>query len=143
MATARVHLLRNAAARGKYAPLFRHLSRLDSREWRTSFAELERILGFTLPDSARIHRPWWANQKSGAGHSHALAWQAAGWKTRAVDLQAETLAFDRADGASRTTPPPPQPRDMALDALWPVHDPGPWPEGMSLRRENLYGDDGR
>ncbi len=29
-----------------------------------------------------------------------------------------------------------------LDAL-PVHDLGPWPEGLSLRREDLYGDDGR
>lgn len=25
----------------------------------------------------------------------------------------------------------------------PVHDLGPWPEGMSLRREDLYGDDGQ
>jgi len=29
-----------------------------------------------------------------------------------------------------------------VDAL-PVHDLGPWPEGLSLRREDLYGDDGR
>ncbi len=25
----------------------------------------------------------------------------------------------------------------------PVHDFGPWPEQLSLRREDLYGDDGR
>ena len=25
----------------------------------------------------------------------------------------------------------------------PAHDLGLWPEGMSLRREDLYGDDGR
>ena len=29
-----------------------------------------------------------------------------------------------------------------VDAL-PVRDLGPWPEGMTLRREDLYGDDGR
>lgn len=29
-----------------------------------------------------------------------------------------------------------------IDAL-PVHDLGPWPEGLSLRREDMYGDDGR
>lgn len=29
-----------------------------------------------------------------------------------------------------------------VDAL-PVHDLGPWPEGLSLRREDMYGDDGR
>jgi hypothetical protein len=29
-----------------------------------------------------------------------------------------------------------------VDAL-PVHDFGPWPEGLSFRREDMYGDDGR
>ncbi|MBC7799212.1 MAG: hypothetical protein H7Z10_01200 [Gemmatimonadaceae bacterium] len=29
-----------------------------------------------------------------------------------------------------------------VDAL-PKHDLGPWPEGMTLRREDMYGDDGR
>jgi hypothetical protein len=28
-------------------------------------------------------------------------------------------------------------------ADFPVHDPGPWPEGFSLRRANLYGEDER
>ena len=28
-------------------------------------------------------------------------------------------------------------------AGFPRHDVGPWPEGLSLRREDLYGDDGR
>ena len=26
---------------------------------------------------------------------------------------------------------------------FPVDDIGPWPEGLSLRREDMYGDDGR
>ena len=34
------------------------------------------------------------------------------------------------------------PGDLTLDDL-PVHDLGPWPEGLSLRREDIYGDDGR
>ena len=29
-----------------------------------------------------------------------------------------------------------------VDAL-PLRDLGPWPEGLTLRREELYGDDGR
>jgi hypothetical protein len=29
-----------------------------------------------------------------------------------------------------------------VDAL-PTHDLGPWPEGLSLRRENMYDEDGR
>ena len=31
---------------------------------------------------------------------------------------------------------------FSVDEL-PRRDLGPWPEGMSLRREDLYGDDGR
>ncbi len=34
------------------------------------------------------------------------------------------------------------PADLSLDDL-PVHDLGPWPKGLSLRREDMYGDDGR
>lgn len=33
------------------------------------------------------------------------------------------------------------PGTEALD--YPVDDLGPWPEGLSLRREDMYGDDGR
>ncbi len=31
---------------------------------------------------------------------------------------------------------------LDMDDL-PTHDLGPWPEGLSLRREEMYGDDGR
>ena len=89
---------RDAAARGKYAPLYRDLSARSEAEWRASFDEVEAILGFRLPDSARLYRPWWSNQRKGGGHSHALAWQAAGWRTSAIDLEAET------SGARRTRP---------------------------------------
>lgn len=35
-------------------------------------------------------------------------------------------------------------RTTAKEPLdFPVDDPGPWPEGLSLRREDMYGDDGR
>ena len=39
-------------------------------------------------------------------------------------------------------PGPQLPTDLDMDDL-PVHDLGPWPEGLSLRREDIYGDDGR
>ncbi len=38
-------------------------------------------------------------------------------------------------------PAPPTP-PAELDDL-PTLDLGPWPEGLSLRREDMYGDDGR
>ncbi len=39
-----------------------------------------------------------------------------------------------------TRQPPGAPFDA--DGL-PVHDLGPWPEGLSLRREDIYDEDGR
>jgi hypothetical protein len=93
MSSQRRELLRRTAQRGKYAPLHQHLVELKGTEWRTTFSEIEGILGFKLPDSARIHRPWWANQGERGGHSHALAWEMAGWKTSQVDMADERLVF--------------------------------------------------
>ena len=126
---------REAVERGKYAPLYRHLTREPGPEWRTSFARIEEILGCQLPNSARCHRPWWANQKAGNGHSQALAWQLAGWKTRSVDLDAETLVFEL-DPARERAPRVP----MSIDELIPVRDIGPWPEGFTVSREQIYED---
>jgi hypothetical protein len=100
MDLARLRLLRDAAKRGKYAPLHdflveRFLLQSTEKEWKTTFQEIEGILGFKLPNSARIHRPWWANQAQAGGHSHALAWEMAGWRTAEVNLGAETLMFRR------------------------------------------------
>ena len=61
-----------------YAPLHHRLSASCGAVRSASFCEIEAILGFRLPDSARLHRPRWSNQKKGGGHSHALAWQEAG-----------------------------------------------------------------
>ncbi len=91
----RRELLERAAKRGKYAALYEHLRATKRHEWLTTFSAVEKILGFELPDSARIHRPWWANQGESGGHSHALAWQMAGWKTTQVHLGDETLVFVR------------------------------------------------
>lgn len=95
MSPERQKLLRQTAQRGKYARLYERLADLQDQEWRTTFGEIEKILNFRLPDSARVHRPWWANQGERGGHSHALAWEAAGWKTSQVDVASETLVFVR------------------------------------------------
>ncbi len=68
MAANRDRLIREAASRGKYAPLYRHLAAKTGPDWRVSFEEIEALLGFELPVSARLYRPWWSNQKvSGIG----------------------------------------------------------------------------
>ena len=143
MTLEREQLVRKAASRGKYAPLYRHLAGLAGEEWRVSFGEIERVLGFRLPDSARLYRPWWSNQKGGGGHSHALAWQAAGWKTRDVDLEAEVLRFTRREGASETAANAEGKPQFMIHELLPAYDPGPWPEGFTTSRGQIYDVDGR
>lgn len=85
--------LRSAAARGKYSALYHFLLARPAEEWEVDFSRIEKILGFDLPRSARVHRPWWANVGVKGGHSHALAWEMAGWKTARVDMEAETVTF--------------------------------------------------
>ena len=121
------------AARGKYKRLYTHLCALPNQEWRTSFSEVESVIGFDLPASARLHRPWWANQNGGSGHSQALAWGIAGWETADVDMDGETLLFRRRER-------PEVVRKPSLDEIWPVHPTAVWPEGLSLRREDIYED---
>ncbi len=49
-----------------------------------------------------------------------------------------TVSLERQDRPARQLPTHP----FDMEPL-PVHDLGPWPEGLSLRREDTYGDDGR
>lgn len=118
------------ATEGKYQGLYSYLSGLQSTEWQTSFSEIESILGFGLPASARRYNAWWANETKDTRHSQCLAWIAAGWETADVDIDTETLYFRR--HKSSKTP--------LLDKIWPVRSVGTWPEGLSLRREDMYED---
>ncbi|MXY73826.1 MAG: hypothetical protein F4Y83_02690 [Acidimicrobiia bacterium] len=123
---------REMVLRGKYRRLYTFLNSLQVSEWRTSFSQVEAVVGFELPLSARLHRPWWGNQRGGSGHSHAIAWCVAGWETAEVDMDGETLLF-------RRTRPEPLPR-LPFHEVWPVHPAAVWPESLSLRREDLYED---
>lgn len=78
----------------KYERLAEHLNRERDDKWSASFAEVETVLGFPLPASARRYREWWANQRGG-GHSQTKGWQDAGWQVWQVDLERERVAFRR------------------------------------------------
>lgn len=123
---------REMAGRGKYHKLYAHLSNLGTQEWNTSFNEIEAILGFELPASARLHRPWWGNQSNGNGHSQSLAWTLAGWETAHVNMDAETLLLRRKHSEVV--------RKLSLDEWWPPHPTARLAEGVSLRREDMYED---
>lgn len=74
----------------KYDPLLRHLSS-SSGTVELAFREIEEILGFALPASARRHAAWWSN--SGGTHVQSAAWQGAGYRTEDVNLSSETIQF--------------------------------------------------
>lgn len=76
---------------GKYQKLQDYLFSLSEPAWKTTFEEIEKVIDEPLPESARNHQAWWANQGSG----HSQYWQRAGWKTAQVDLANERLTFLR------------------------------------------------
>jgi hypothetical protein len=78
----------------KYGPLKKYLVGRTEPEIRLSFGEIERIIGFQLPDSARRYRPWWANEQSGR-HVQTAGWMEAGRRTANVNFTAETVDFVR------------------------------------------------
>jgi hypothetical protein len=83
----------------KYDPLTAKLKKLPYREWRTTFKDVERTLGFRLPSSARNHRAWWSN--NAWNNVMTKAWLSAGWRTEQVDIAKETLVFKRIGKASQ------------------------------------------
>jgi len=78
----------------KYDPLTRHLSSLTAPEWKASFRDVERVLGFPLPPSSRRHRAIWSNNPQ--NHAMTRAWLEAGWRTEQVDLESGKVVFRKA-----------------------------------------------
>jgi hypothetical protein len=77
----------------KYEPLSHTLQAQSQTSWRASFAEIERVLNFRLPISARKYPAWWSNDPQ--SHSQTRAWLSVGWKTAQVDIPGEKVTFMR------------------------------------------------
>ena len=75
----------------KYEPLTQFLTTQGAREVPMSFTEIERILGFRLPEKASGTRAWWSNNAS--NNVMTKAWLAAGYVTERVDLGSRRLVF--------------------------------------------------
>lgn len=79
----------------KYEPITRHLNAQSSHRVTMGFAEIERLIGFPLPQSARKYPAWWSNDPATGRQSGA--WLAVSWKTEDVDLAGERVSFCRGD----------------------------------------------
>ena len=76
----------------KYRRLTELLANSEGKPVSLSFKQIEEIIGFPLPDSAREHRAFWANTTS---HSIALSWLSVGYKTVDVNLSSELVVFEK------------------------------------------------
>jgi hypothetical protein len=82
----------------KYDPLYRWLvakSATGATSVPTTFEQIEAVLGFMLPDSAKTSAPWWANEKDNTRHVQCKSWIAAGFETRDLSLATESVTFVR------------------------------------------------
>jgi hypothetical protein len=80
---------------GAYAPLHAWLvgQPANVNHILTTFEQIEGILGFPLPPTARRRPQWWENNPN--QHSHARAWLDAGFLTEQVNVPNESLTFRR------------------------------------------------
>lgn len=83
---------------GKYAPIYGWFSERPTSEDQLtlSFEQVEQLIGEPLPDSARNHRAWWANDS--VGHAQSQAWLSAGWRVSDFDLAQGQVTFERSNG---------------------------------------------
>ena len=79
---------------GKYGVLYRYLEHRYADVVVMTFAEIEDLLGFALPQLARTYQAWWTLGANVEGAPHADAWMFAG-RTASPNLQSRTVIFTR------------------------------------------------
>jgi len=80
----------------KYDPLRDHLARRRRVPLRMTFDQVADLVG-PLPQSAFVHRAWWANDTK----VQSIAWRSAGWRVDAVDQTAREVLFAPAEPGDR------------------------------------------
>ena len=84
------------AMSGKYLLLYKYLENRYANRVVLTFAEIEDLLGFTLPELARIQQDWWANANPQSTPSaQSRSWLQAS-RTANPNMQAQTVVFERA-----------------------------------------------
>ena len=73
----------------KYFPLSEYLLKSEATRIELTFDEIEKILGFKLPQSAYSYAAWWANK----GHNHALTWTNVGYSVDNINFSIDTVSF--------------------------------------------------
>lgn len=81
------------AVSGKYLLLFKYLQNRYADTVVLTFGQIESLLGFALPDQARLNQQWWTHAAAGTNYSDS--WMLAR-RVATPNLRAQTVAFERA-----------------------------------------------
>jgi hypothetical protein len=83
------------AMTGKYVLLHKYLSNRYANTVVLTFAEIEDLLGFTLPDPARLQEEWWTGADPNSDRpSYADSWILAS-RSAKPNMGARTVEFER------------------------------------------------
>jgi hypothetical protein len=81
---------------GKYLLLYKYLHERYADTVVLTFGQIESLVGFALPDQARLNQQWWTNAEvTKAGVNHSDSWVLA-CRVATPNLLAQTVAFERA-----------------------------------------------
>ena len=81
---------------GKYVLLYKYLENRYANTVVLTFKEIEDLLGFTLPDQARLHSEWWTDTAAAVvGPNYSDSWILAS-RTAIPNMLARTVVFERA-----------------------------------------------
>lgn len=84
-----------AKTAGKYRLLYEYLENRYANDVVLTFEQIEALLGFPLPDSARTDREWWTIASVSTTESRCSdAWTLA-HRTARPNLSAQTVVFER------------------------------------------------
>ena len=79
----------------EYRPLHKYLDGRYADTVVLRFAEIEDLLGFALPDLARLRQDWWENAEvDGEPSTQSRSWIRAS-RTAKANLVAQTVVFER------------------------------------------------
>jgi hypothetical protein len=86
-----------------YGPLHVYLKARCVGNVSLTFDEIETLLGFPLPDAARLHKEWWTRGGVPGNAPQPAAWTEAGCKAW-PNLFARSVSFERAITPRRFVP---------------------------------------
>jgi hypothetical protein len=82
------------AMSGKYQLLYKYLEERYANMVVLTFSEIEDLLGFSLPEQARLSQEWWTDAADTHVSNYSDSWILAR-RTAIPNLRAHTVAFER------------------------------------------------